>query len=63
MAKMDLARLGPHKDGGVGHHIFDQAHATRGQPLRHLSFTSADIVSGVGVLQPAAVRGQAAMAA
>ena len=48
LAKMDLARHGPHKDGGVEHHIFAQAVATRGQPLRHLSFTSTDIVSGVG---------------
>lgn len=48
LAKMDLARRGPHKDGGVEHHIFAQAVTTRGQPLRHLSFTSTDIVSGVG---------------
>ena len=47
LAKMDRARLGPHKDGGVEHHIFDQALAARGQPLRHLSFTSTDFVSGV----------------
>ena len=62
LAKMDRARLGPHKDGGVEHHIFSQALATRGQPLRHLSFTSTDIVSSVGA-PPAAVPGQAAMAA
>jgi|TARA_R110000796_G_scaffold32051_1_gene84313 hypothetical protein len=61
LAKMDHARLGPHKDGGVEHHIFDQALATRGQPLRHLSFTSTDIVSGIGAV-PAAVSGQAATA-
>ena len=54
-AKMDHARLGSHKDGGVEHQIFDQALATRGQPLRHQSFTSTDIVSGNGTsagLQP-----------
>jgi len=61
LAKMDHARLGPHKDGGVEHHILDQALATRGQPLRHLSFTSTDIVSGIGAV-PAAVSGQAATA-
>jgi hypothetical protein len=62
LAKMDRARLGHHKDGGVGHHIFVQALAAQGQPLRHLSFTSTDLVSGVGG-EPAAVPGQAAMAA
>ena len=62
LAKMDRAHRGLHEDGGVEHHIFAQAFATRGQPLRHLSFTSTDIVSGVGA-EPAAVRGQAAMSA
>ena len=52
LAKMDHARPGPHKDGGVWHHIFNQALATRDQPLRHLSFTSTDIVSGVGGPRP-----------
>jgi hypothetical protein len=62
LAKMDLARRGPHKDGGVEHHIFAQAVVTRGQPLRHLSFTSTDIVSGVGA-EPAADPGQATTSA
>ena len=60
LAKMDLARLGPHKDGGVEHHIFSQAFATRGPPLRHLAITSTDIMSGVGV-PPPAIPGQAAV--
>jgi hypothetical protein len=52
LAKMGSALPGPHKDRGVEHHIFDQAAKTPVRPLSHLSFTSADLVSGSGVDRP-----------
>ena len=46
----ECARLGPNKVHGVRHHIFDQATKTPARPLRHLFFTSTDLVcvSGAG---------------
>ena len=60
LAKMDRARRGPHKEGGVEHHIFGQASATPARPLHHLSSTSADFVRDLGV-RPTAVADQAGM--
>jgi transposase len=37
LAKMGSARTGPHKAGGVEHHIFNQAAGTPVRPLCHLS--------------------------
>ena len=58
LAKMDRARRGPHKERGAEHHIFGQAAATPDRPLRHLSFTSADLVRDLGV-PPDAIADQA----
>ena len=58
LAKMDRARRGPHKERGAEHHIFGQASTTPDRPLRHLSFTSADLVRDLGV-PPAAIADQA----
>ena len=58
LAKMDRARRRPHKERGAEHHIFGQASTTPDRPLRHLSFTSADLVRDLGV-PPAAVADQA----
>ena len=58
LAKMDRARRGPHKEGGVKHHSLARPPRRPNRPLPHLSSTSADLVSGLGV-QPAAVAAQA----
>jgi hypothetical protein len=58
LAKMDRAGRGPHKERGAEHHIFGQASTTPDRPLRHLSFTSADLVRDLGV-PPAAIADQA----
>ena len=44
LAKMECARFRPDKAHGVGHHIFHQAAETPDRPLRHLFFTSTDLV-------------------
>jgi hypothetical protein len=46
---MERARLRPDKLHGVEHHIFDQAAETPVRPLRHLFFTSTDLVSVSGL--------------
>src|SRR5690348_13645169 len=47
---MECARLGPDKDHGVGHHIFNQAAETPARPLRHLLFTSTDLACVFGAV-------------
>jgi hypothetical protein len=55
---MECARLRPDKVDGVEHHIFNQAAETPVRPLRHLFFTSADLVSVSGVTPGALSRHQ-----
>ncbi|MBN8926195.1 MAG: hypothetical protein J0H19_06190 [Rhodospirillales bacterium] len=53
LAKMGSARLGPHKDCDVEHHIFNQAAATPVRPLSHLFSTSTDFLRGSDLLSAA----------
>ena len=45
-----MRRLRPDKVHGVEHHIFNQAAETPARPLRHLSFTSTDLVCVSGAV-------------